>query len=166
MSIINNRYSVRTFDNREVEENKIIQIVEAGMLAPSSKSKAPWQFIVLSDKNLIAEFAAFHKNWSILKTANKAIIVCGDLNCDEREKHTLMACSAASENILLKVVELDLGAVWLGLYPDEARIQWTKEKLNIPDNIIPISLIAIGYSDNKKQRERLVDTNKIHFNKW
>ena len=56
--------------------------------------------------------------------------------------------------------------MWLGIYPDEIRSQWIKSKLNTPDNIIPISLIAIGYSDDTKKRTREMDNTKIHFNKW
>lgn len=166
MSIINNRQSIRNFNEKEVEKEKINIIIESAMTAPSSKNKKPWQFIVLEDKNIINEFSQAHANWKILKNTNKVIIVCGDLNSDEREKHVLMACSSATQNILLKCVELDLGAVWLGLYPDNIRSDYTIEKLNIPKNIIPISLVAIGYYDHIKEKLREVDTNKIHYNKW
>lgn len=166
MSIINNRYSIRTFSDKNVEDEKIIKILESAMLAPSSKNKKPWQFIVLNDKELINEFSDFHPNWKVLKNVNKGIIVCGDLSCDERERHTLMACSASSQNILLRCIELGLESVWLGIYPDEIRSQWIKSKLNTPDNIIPISLIAIGYSDDTKKITREMDNTKIHFNKW
>lgn len=100
------------------------------MLASSSKNKQPWQFIVLDDKGLIKDFSEAHPNWKILKNSNKVIIVCGDLSIDEREKHVLMPCSASTQNILLRCVELDLGAVWLGLYPDNVRLNYTIDKLN------------------------------------
>lgn len=78
----------------------------------------------------------------------------------------LMAYSTATQNILFKCVELGLGAVWLGLYPDDIRLNYTKEKLNIPQNIVPISLVAIGYSEDTKQRQRNIDSSKINFNIW
>lgn len=96
MSIINNRQSVRVFNQKEVEQEKIMQIIEFAMLAQSSKNKQPWQFIVLDNKQVIDGFSKAHINWKILDNANKIIIVCGDLNQDEREKHVLMACSASS----------------------------------------------------------------------
>lgn len=166
MSIINNRQSVRLFNEIELEEDKLIQLVEAGMLAPSSKNKKPWQFIVINDKGLIGEFEKFHRSWKTLRTANKAIVVCGDLNLDEREIHTLMACSAASENILLKATELEVGSVWLGVYPDNIRVNWIKDRLNLPNNVVPISIIALGYSDSIKIKEKIINKDKIHFNQW
>lgn len=166
MSIINKRQSIRIFNEKEVENEKIKSILESAMAAPSSKNKQPWQFIILDNKEIINDFSNAHNNWKVLKSANKVIIVCLDLNCDEREKHGLMACSASTQNILLKCEELNLGSVWLGLYPDDIRLNYTIEKLNIPNNIIPISLVAIGYYDNVKKRERKFDTNKIHFNQW
>lgn len=166
MSIIYKRQSIRNFNNKEVEVEKITSILESAMLAPSSKNKQPWQFIVLDNKELINDFSEAHPNWKILKNANKVIIVCGDLNIDEREKHVLMACSASTQNILLKCVELGLGAVWLGLYPDNVRLNYTIDKLNICENIVPISLVAIGYYDDEKQRIPKFNNEKVHFNKW
>lgn len=107
-----------------------------------------------------------YSNWSILKGANKAIVVCGDLSCDEREKHTLMACSAATQNILLKATELEVGSVWLGIYPDESRVSWIKDILNMPESIVPIALVVLGYTDDAKERSRELDRSKIHFNRW
>lgn len=166
MGIINKRQSIRVFNEKEVESEKINQIIEAAMLAPSSKNKQPWQFVVLDNKEIINKFSEAHLNWKTLKKANKVIIVCGDLSCDEREKHVLMTCSAATQNILLKCVELDLGAVWLGMYPDKTRLDYTINKLNIPEGIVPISIIAIGYYDNVKERKNQFNKSKVHFNEW
>lgn len=166
MSIINNRQSIRTFNQKEVEKEKLIKLVESAMCAPSSKNKQPWQFIILDDKELINDLSQAHPNWKILKNTNKVIIICGDLEQEEREKHMVMACSAATQNILLKCVEVNLGAVWLGLYPDDIRINYIKDKLNIPNYILPISLVAIGYYDNLNQKQRKLDLDKIHFNIW
>ena len=166
MSIIEKRISIRKFNHKEIAKENILRIVESGMIAPSSKDNKPWQFIILDDKKLIEKVATFHKNWITLKKANKVIIVCGDLGCDAREPHVVMACSAATENILLKATELEIGSVWLGAYPDEVRLQALKEEFNLPSNIVPISVIALGYYDDKNIRERKINSEKIHFNKW
>lgn len=78
----------------------------------------------------------------------------------------LMACSAATENILLKATELEIGSVWLGAYPDKYRLDALKEELDLPSNIVPISVVALGYYDSKSTRERKINYEKIHFNKW
>ncbi|MEG0855565.1 MAG: nitroreductase family protein [Terrisporobacter sp.] len=62
MSIINNRYSTRKFNDREVEGEKIKSILEAAMTAPSSKNKKPWEFIVVDNKKLLIELSSKHKD--------------------------------------------------------------------------------------------------------
>ncbi|SCJ93373.1 FMN reductase [NAD(P)H] [uncultured Clostridium sp.] len=166
MSIIEKRISIRKFNHKEIAKEDILKIVEAGMIAPSSRNNKPWQFIILDDKKLIEKVANFHKNWITLKEANKVIIVCGDLECDDRVLQVLMACSASTENILLKATELEIGSVWLGAYPDEMRLEALKEEFNIPSNIVPISVVALGYCDNRNIRERKINSEKIHLNKW
>lgn len=166
MSIIEKRISIRKFNHKEIAKDDILKIVESGMIAPSSKNNKPWQFIILEDKKLIEKVSTFHKNWITLKEANKVIIVCGDLECDDRVPHVLMACSASTENILLKATELEIGSIWLGAYPDKVRLEALKEEFNLPSSIVPISVVALGYSDNKNIRERKINYEKIHFNKW
>lgn len=166
MSIINNRYSTRKFRNKEVEGEKINSILEAAMTAPSSKNKRPWEFIVVDNKELLKELSSKHKNWGILKNADKAILVCGNLINDNRENHVVMTCSASTQNILLKSIELDLGSVWLGCFPDQERINIVRLIFNLPQYIFPVSLIALGYEESKENKTRNIDKNKIHYNGW
>lgn len=167
MSIIDKRQSIRVFNQVEIKEEELVSLVQAGMTAPSSKNNQPWQYMILDHQEIIQQFAEFHPNWKVLRTAPAVIIVCGDLERDSREIHTVMACAAATQNILLRAVELGIGAVWLGLYPDQERIEWTKYKLNMPEKQIPLALIAVGYTDDmKKQKDRAFDNNRIHRNRW
>lgn len=166
MSIINNRYSVRKFSKEEVGLEKINNILEGAMTAPSSKNKNPWEFIVIDNKEILKELSYKHKNWSILKNANKAILVCGNLNDDDREHHVIMTCSASTQNILLKAVELNLGAVWLGCYPDNKRIDIMRKEFNLPQYILPVSIVALGYKDNEENKMRSMNKSKIHYNGW
>lgn len=59
-----------------------------------------------------------------------------------------------------------MGAVWLGCYPDESRMNLIKEQLNIPDYILPISLVALGYAESKEKKTRAIDKDKVHHNIW
>ncbi|MGL4336894.1 MAG: nitroreductase family protein, partial [Turicibacter sp.] len=97
MSIINNRVSVRKFSDQEVADQLMLEVAKAGLVAPSSKNKQPWQIVILNKRDILDQFCEFHPNWTIMKNANKAIVVCGDLESDERETHALMACSAATQ---------------------------------------------------------------------
>lgn len=166
MSIIDQRQSVRKFDERPVEASKVVSMVQAGMAAPSSKNKQPFQFIVVDDLDMIAEFTEIHPSWKGLKTANKIIVACGDKSRDERDAQMLMAVSAATQNMLLRGVELGLGTVWIGMYPDEVRMEYAVKRLGLPKHIVPISIVAIGYNDNVKEKVRDLNPERIKFNGW
>lgn len=71
--------------------------------------------------------------------------------------------SACTQNILLQAVEEDLGAVWLGTYPDEERSNYLKEVFNIPENIIPFSVIVVGYPTEEYAAEDRFNQAKIHY---
>ncbi len=74
--------------------------------------------------------------------------------------------SASIQNILLQAAELGLGSVWIGTYPDEKRIQGLKKHFNMPENITPFAVIAIGYSKDKHKFIDRFDSSKIHYNKY
>jgi len=75
-------------------------------------------------------------------------------------------CSAATQNILLAVHALDLGAVWTGVYPRQKRIDGFRKLLNLPENIIPFSFIPIGYPAEKSFKAERFKKQRIHYNKW
>jgi nitroreductase len=88
------------------------------------------------------------------------------MNLDEHNGMWIQDCSAATENILLAVRAKDLGAVWLGIYPREERIKGMIELLDLPKNIMPFSLISIGYTKEKQERINRYNPSRIHHNKW
>ena len=75
-----------------------------------------------------------------------------------------MNCSAATQNILLAAHDKGIGAVWLGIYPREQRIKELKRVLKMPDHILPVSLIALGYSAVEKQPIDRFMKERVHFN--
>jgi nitroreductase len=72
----------------------------------------------------------------------------------------------ALENILIEAQFLGLGAVWLGVYPREDRVAGLKKLLDIPENVIPLAVISIGYPAESKEASQRYDEKKIHLNKW
>ena len=77
-----------------------------------------------------------------------------------------MNCSAATQNILLAAHDLGLGSVWLGVYPRRQRIQDISAYLKLPEHILPINLISIGWPDEEKPVPERVEMKKVHFNGW
>ena len=102
----------------------------------------------------------------MISQVKKAILVCADLNHTKYEGYWVQDCAAATENILLKGVELNLGTVWLGIYPDEERVAKFKNLFKLPADIIPFSLIPVGYPAQDKKTPDRFDKSMIHRNKW
>ncbi len=166
MSAIFERRSIRKYTDKEVSEELIEKILRAGMAAPSAGNQQPWHFIVIDDRDVLIEIPKFHPNSRMLMEASRAIVVCGDLKLQKYEGYWIQDCSAAMENMLLMVQELGLGAVWLGVYPVEERVKGVVKLLNLPENIMPLSIISIGYPDEKRDPVDRYNPSRIHRNRW
>lgn len=159
-----NRKSVRTYSDRTIEQDKIDIILKCAMAAPSAMNKQPWELLVITDKELLKKVASVAPNASYSRSCQLAIIVCG--NKSVSEKFWVQDCCAVSENILLAVESLQLGAVWCAIYPDEVKVQQIQECFSLPENIIPLNVIPIGYPSAKEYPKEKYNSKKIHLNGW
>ncbi len=160
------RRSIRKYKDEEISEDQIKILLSAAMNAPTAVNQKPWVFIVIDDKELLNKIPAFHPNASMLKNADKAILICGDKKREKIENYWTLDCSAATENLLIAARALELGACWLGIYPRDERIKALKALLNLPDNIIPFSLISLGIPDEESKEIDRFDETRIHYNSW
>jgi nitroreductase len=117
------RRSIRKFTGGRIEDENIIKIIKAGMYAPSANNTRPWHFIIVDDKETMKRIMEVHPYSSMLSKASHAILVCGDEELQNGPGYYLLDCSAATQNILLAVHALGLGAVWLGIEPRNERIK-------------------------------------------
>ena len=167
MDIIFKRRSIRQYKSDPVSEDKIKKILQSGMCAPSAGDERPWHFIVINKREVLDKIPSVHPYSNMIKQAPLAILICGDLSLEKHTGFWVQDCSAATENILIAATSFDLGSIWLGVYPREDRINGLKKLLEINDeNIIPFSLIPIGYPAEKKDPKDIYDEHKIHYNKW
>jgi nitroreductase len=161
-----NRRSIRKYKIKAIDGSLIKELLEVGMSAPSAGNEQPWHFIVIDNRKILNNIPRFHPHSVMLKDAPLAILVCLDSNLEKHKGMGIQDCSAATENILIAINAKGLGAVWLGIYPREERIKGMRRLLDIPDNIIPFSLISIGYPSEKKQRENRYNKSRVHYNQW
>ena len=148
LTAIMERTSVRSFTSQTVEAEKIEALLRAGMAAPSAVNKQPWHFIVVTKREQLDALADANPNASFLKQAPLAIVVCGDLSKalpGDAQEYWIQDCSAATENILVAATGLGLGATWTGTYPRKERVEAAKKVLELPDHIIPLNTLVIGY---------------------
>lgn len=164
---IHQRYSCRHFSDREVSAEILIDLVRAAMAAPTGKDRRPWEFIIINKRetlNSLAEALPFAK---MLSTAKAAIVVCGNNDYENGgSPYWQLDCSAATQNILLAANALELGALWTAAYPYKERIDPVKDILHIPSNIIPLSVIPIGYPSKEPRIKDKFNEEKIHLERW
>jgi nitroreductase len=157
------RRSIRKYTDRSVSQDTVKDLLKAGMAAPSANNLQPWQFVVLTERSLLDAVPSFHPHAAMLKEAPLAILVCGE---PESSRYWQQDCGAATENILLAAHALGLGAVWLGLFPREDRVKGVRELLKVPEAIIPMALIAIGYAAEEKTPSDRYNEAKVHQNSF
>jgi len=160
------RRSIRKYKKQEISEDFLEKLLHVACNAPSAGNQQPWHFVILDDRKILNVIQTFHPSAKMLKDADKAILVCGDLNLEKFKGYWMIDCAAATENILLAAHCLGLGACWLGLYPREGRVAGMKKLLKLPTNIIPFAIVSLGYPAEVKQKEDRYDTSRIHRNRW
>ncbi|MDR1602708.1 MAG: nitroreductase family protein [Tannerella sp.] len=168
LSVIHSRKSVRNFiTEKTVPRETLDTIVRAGMAAASAVNLQPWQFIVIDDRTVMDSLAAGLPYAKMLYHAPAAIVVCGDSDVKAGDlAFWEFDCSLASGNILLAVEAMGLGAVWTAVHPDAARISAVRNILNLPDNIIPLNVIPVGYPAGNDKPKDKYRPDKIHWNRY
>ncbi|NLE38364.1 MAG: nitroreductase family protein [Pirellulaceae bacterium] len=162
------RRSVRAYQSKSVGDDVVHDLLEAAMAAPSAVAKDPWEFVVVRNRAMLAEFAGGLPNGKMLAGAPLGIIVCGDIRRahDGQLSYLLQDCSAAIENLLLAAASLGLGACWLGIHPREKRIELMRSLLKLPETVIPIAAIPIGWpAESPAPRTRYRD-EAVHREVW
>ncbi len=142
---INNRRSIRTFIDKKIEKEKIEKLLRAAMQAPSSGNQKPWRFVVIEDTNKIQELSTYSPFATSLAKAPLAIVLLGDTSVIKNEKYWPQDMSAATQNILLEATHLQLGAVWLSIFPNKQRIPIVQNIIEVPNEHIPFCVVALGY---------------------
>ena len=171
LECIKKRKSRRLFLAKEVPEELIKKIINAGANAPSSEDCQPWHFVVAKD-NAKKEFLGELKgegNKNHILTAAVCIIVCVDT--EKSPTRWIEDGVAAAENMLLAAHELGLGSVYVtGFKKEKPEIEnQIREKFGIPGNIVPIAILPVGYPDPSEEMhaKKVVDAEKVtHYGNW
>ena len=162
------RRSIRDYTPHPVPEELIKLLVEAGMSAPSAFNERSTEFVVINDRKVLDEIAKINPKSLQLKKATVIIVVCGN-QAKEKNKgqgYWQLDGAVASENILIAAHAVGLGAVWTAIYPYPDRIPKVQKLLNLPEQVIPLNIIPIGYPAEQKMRENRFDPARLHTNKW
>ena len=158
------RRSIRKYQDKAVEKEKLVLLLQAAMAAPSARNNQPWEFVVVTEPGKMTKFRENMKYGNY--NAPAAIVVCGSpkvMKNDDAEKFWIQDCSAAVENILVSAVSLGLGTVWLGVYPKEETIQTVRELVSLPEEVTPLAVLYIGYPAESKEAQTRYEESRVHW---
>ena len=152
ISAILTRRSIREYTPHPVPDELIKLLLEAGITAPSAFNEQSTEFVVVNDRKILDEIAKFEAKRPQLRKATVAIVVCGNQNKEKNkgQGYWQLDGAVASENILIAANALGLGAVWTAIYPYPDRIPKVQKILTLPDYVIPLNIIPIGYPAERK----------------
>ena len=160
LDLIKKRRSIREYTNQMVTDSDVKTMLEAAMAAPSANNSQPWDFIVVRSEELRQQLAKM-KTWSYMCAgASVVFAVCGD---EKRSRHWVEDTSAATENLLLAAAGLDLGAVWIAVYPQPEYEEHVRNLLGIPDTLRVLCLVAVGHPAESKPPRTQYDESKVHY---
>jgi len=168
LSLILQRKSVRNFRPGAITKTDLETILRAAMSAPSARNTQPWEFVAVTDRHTLDALAGGLPYAKMLYQAGAAVVVCAIVEkANERMlEYAILDTCAATQNILLAVEALGLGAVWTALYPRSERMEHARMVLHIPDRIIPLCAIPIGHPTGEDQPKEKYKADNIHWERW
>lgn len=163
---ITTRKSIRKYTTEKISDAQIKTLLNAGFCAPSARNIRPWHFIVLNDHNHLSEISNHNIYTGMLKQADLCIVVCGDYEIQPINEFILADTCAATQNILLAAHGIGLGAVWCGVVQGSDWEKYLITELKLPNNMKPISVIAIGDPAEERVANERYETEKVHYEIW
>lgn len=171
LSLAQSRRSIRKYQNKPIEPQKINQLVEALLRAPTSMGKNSWEFVVVTDSALLEKLSSAKPHGAtFLKNAALGIVVCGNPQISDV---WIEDASIASIYIHLAAASLELGSCWIQIRErkhDERQTAeaYIAEILNLPAHIKVVTMIAIGYPAEKKSAhpKESLHYDKVFLNKY
>ncbi len=166
MSLIDlllSRRSIRRYENKDVAEEVLQQILEAGRQAPSAANRQPIRFVVVHDHDILKNLCDTLLS-RFVKYAPLAIIGCADTTSLLTGKWAIIDATIAMQNMVIAAWSLGVGSCWIGACNEEK----VKELLKIPEKWRVVALITFGYpaeqptERKKKQLDELFNFNSFH----
>ncbi len=162
MNSIFKRVSVRQFEKKEVEQEKIEKILQAAMQAPTAGNQQAWEFYVVSNPNVLKQLSTAHPDAGPAGNAPFSIVVVYKDGGRFPELNDVDA-AIATENIWLEATELGLGAVMLAVAPFQDRMERVDTILDLPNDKHSFAIIPIGYPMGEKAQTNRFDEKKVYY---
>ena len=162
MNSIFHRTSIRKYQNREVEREKIVRMLRAAMAAPSACNQQPWEYYVVTNRQMIEQLSQSSPYAGCAKAAPVVFVACYRVECIVPD-YAQIDLSASVENLLLEADAEGLGAVWMGVAPREERMEAVAELLGLPKQLKVFAMIACGYPAEAKEQQDRYEESRVHY---
>jgi len=173
------RKSVRSYSNDTIPAATMDKLLHAAVAAPSGMDVRPWHIVVMTDKSQYDSLFVGNFNMDKFMEAAAVVIFCADptVTRPSRDNPNGAAVTspnriwrddmgACTENFLIAAEAFGLGAVWTACYPFSDRMEPVAKYLNLPGNVVPYSIVPVGYPAGDEQPKDKWDESRIHYNKW
>lgn len=166
MNAIFTRRSIRSYTREPVSDGDIDLMLRALMQAPSAGNQQPWEVIVVRDTNKLEKLSGVSPYAEMTADAAVAFVIIANEAGLKYPRFWQQELGAATQNLLLQAAELGLGAVWLGVAPDEERMAYITELFQLPEHLQPFSVVPVGHSDKKNEWVDRFHMTKVHWDEY
>jgi nitroreductase len=159
--VILSRRSIRRYEDKEIPQDVLDKIVEAGRQAPSAANRQPYHFVIVTDAELKKAISGLISRF--VKTAPVVIVGCANPKAMLTGKWSTVDTTIALENMVLAAWSLGVGSCWIGSFNEEK----VKSSLKIPQDWKVVALVCFGYpAETPKQRKRQTTTELFSLNQF
>ena len=163
LDLIKKRRSIRKYTSEPVSDSGIRAMLEAAMSAPSADDRRPWEIVVVRRDDLRARIGAVHP-WAHMCSAAPVVFVV--LGNPGRSAHWVEDCSALTQNLLLAATGLELGAVWVAIYPESRDEESVRHMFGIPKHLRVLCVVPVGHPAEAKPSATKFDERNVHYDKY
>ena len=161
IDVILNRRSIRKYDDKDIPQDILSKILEAGRQSPSAANRQPYHFIVVTDSEIKKDISGIVSRF--IKKAPVVIVGCANPNALLTGKWAVVDTTIALENMVLAASNLGIGSCWIGAFKEKK----VKDKLQIPEKWKVVALISLGYpGENPGKRKKKEISELFSYNKF
>ena len=165
LTLLQHRRSIRKYQDRPVEQEKIDKILQAALMSPAGKRLNPWEFVVVQNHDTLCRMASCRTYGSqLLENSPLGIVVCANTEISDTWQFD---CAITAMNMMLETADLGLGSCWVQIYnrktEDNISAEQTiKQLLSLPEHLTPVCVVSIGYINEER---RPYDFQKLPYDK-
>jgi nitroreductase len=164
--LIQKRYSVRAFESKKVEKEKLEKIVEAARLAPTAANRQPMQIMIIETAGRKEELAKLYpREWFLQAPLLIGIFVVKSQAWTRRDGKNYgdVDAAIAMDHLILAAADQGLGTCWIAAFDPQA----ARELFGLPDDVEPVAFTPLGYpADKPKPKERKPLAQLIKYERW